>query len=437
MRLFLFLFLLLSEISAHALENLVIQLGRSQTLSVSKNSDIRVTNSAILSVVDRGHRVDLIAKKSGESLLLVGAKRYKIQVLPPGKFTTWLQLKKITAHMQGLQVTVENKKIYLEGQIHFWRDWIEIAEAFAAKRKLSFHSRVHIDSEDLANLKKYFQQRVRSRHLPLPKLRLNSPQRVTIPQSQKKYHSSWQEIFHPFGIDIFYENSKIPQKPLVRVHVTVAEVSRSYSKTLGIQWPSSWQATVVPKLRAENGLELIGQFIESSGQGQVLASPVLLSRSGTKASFLAGGEIPIQLLSERTAQVTWKKHGVLLEVHPDADWSGHLSVKITCEVSMLDFSKTYNQIPGLSAYKVSTHFDLRSGQTIALSGLLKSDLGENQSGLPYLSSIPIIGPLFQSRNFRDQKSELIIFVTPKLIDPNQENYPKFPKGWRTKHERSS
>jgi pilus assembly protein CpaC len=65
--------------------------------------------------------------------------------------------------------------------------------------------------------------------------------------------------------------------------------------------------------------------------------------------------------------------------------------------------------------KVSSYFDTISGKTIALSGLIRHEASQNQEGLAFLSQIPVIGPLFSSRNFIENKSELVIFVTPKLL----------------------
>ena len=155
--------------------------------------------------------------------------------------------------------------------------------------------------------------------------------------------------------------------------------------------------------------------------GKVIANPKLLCRSGESAHFLAGGEIPIKLVGFKTSEVQWKKYGVILDITPLADIQRGISTKLVTEVSLLDEAHKIEGIPGLLTNRIETHFDIRGEKTIALSGLIKNEIGRGSQDTPLLSAIPLLGELFKSKEYKENKTELIIFVTPRVISP--ENPP--------------
>ncbi|RYZ78230.1 MAG: type II and III secretion system protein, partial [Proteobacteria bacterium] len=154
------------------------------------------------------------------------------------------------------------------------------------------------------------------------------------------------------------------------------------------------------------------------GKGRILASPTLLCRSGKEAEFLAGGEFPIRMMNLRMQDVVWKKYGVQMKVRPKADSSGRMSIALDIEVSTIDGSRGVDGIPAMLTNRMSSHFDLSKPQTIALSGLIKNEESNRQAGLPLLSRIPVLGALFSSRDFQENRSELIIFVRPSIVKEN-------------------
>ncbi len=161
-------------------------------------------------------------------------------------------------------------------------------------------------------------------------------------------------------------------------------------------------------------------FQFNDGVTRTLAHPRLVCASGEKASFLSGGEIPIPLISGLGGlSVQFKEYGIKLAMEPVAD-ARAIHLAIEAEVSDIDYSVAVQNIPGLTSRKVHTNIAVRSGETIALSGLLANVSGKATSKLPLLGNIPILGELFKSRAFNDRKSELIIFVTPRLVDPDDE-----------------
>ncbi len=98
-----------------------------------------------------------------------------------------------------------------------------------------------------------------------------------------------------------------------------------------------------------------------------------------------------------------------------------MSISIETEVTTLDNSNKIDDIPGLLTNRVSSHFDLTKPQTIALSGLLKNEEGKSSEGVPFLARLPVLGALFASKDFSENRSELVIFVRPTILKENESS----------------
>ncbi len=162
--------------------------------------------------------------------------------------------------------------------------------------------------------------------------------------------------------------------------------------------------------------------LEDRGVARRLAEPNLIARSGQKASFLAGGEFPIPVQSD-TDKVTieYKRFGVSLDFTPTVLKDGLVSLEIEPEVSSIDASASYRigdiSVPGFSVRRASTSVDLRSGQSFMIAGLLQSQNDITSSGVPGLSRLPVLGALFSSRAYQRRETDLVIIITPHLVQP--------------------
>lgn len=168
----------------------------------------------------------------------------------------------------------------------------------------------------------------------------------------------------------------------------------------------------------------------SSGDAGILASPELATRSGGEAKFLAGGQVPLPVTSP-TGQisVTFKDYGIKLNVTPVVDDNNNIQAKLETEVSSIDPSVRVQDIPGFLTRSTSSDINLKSGQTIVLSGLVNQDLSNNITKFPWLGDVPILGVFFKSKNFQANRSDLVMFVTPTVIDPaSTSNQQRLEKG---------
>lgn len=159
-------------------------------------------------------------------------------------------------------------------------------------------------------------------------------------------------------------------------------------------------------------------FMQNNGDALILASPTLIARSGGEAEFLAGGQIPLPSTSQNGTTVEFKDYGISLKIKPVADDEGNITARVETELSAPDLSTAVNGIPGFLSRKAQADLSMKNGETMVISGLMNSSLSKDTSGIKYLRSIPLLGALFRNKKTIDKKTELVIFVTPKVINAN-------------------
>lgn len=166
------------------------------------------------------------------------------------------------------------------------------------------------------------------------------------------------------------------------------------------------------------GLNAQLNLLAQDGKASLLAEPQLSARSGSKASFVAGGEIPYAVQTVDGPRVLFKTYGVKLDITPKVDHTGVIRATIMAEVSSIDKSVQALGGPALLSRKTETEFNLRNGETIVLSGLLQRDTSNDIDKVPFLGDIPVIGALFRSKRYQNKETELVVFVTPTVVNAN-------------------
>lgn len=187
------------------------------------------------------------------------------------------------------------------------------------------------------------------------------------------------------------------------------------------------------------GMDLMGSLDlnEANGLVNILAEPTLTALSGETASFLAGGEFPIPISQSLGAvTVEYKQYGVGLAFSPIVLDNGRISMRVRPEVSELSTEGAVRingfQVPALTTRRTETTVELGSGQSMMISGLLRNVSTSTINRTPFLGSLPIIGALFRSNGFRRAETELVIVVTPYLVQPVSANRIALPTdGYRS------
>ncbi|QCI95309.1 type II and III secretion system protein family protein [Novosphingobium sp. EMRT-2] len=170
---------------------------------------------------------------------------------------------------------------------------------------------------------------------------------------------------------------------------------------------------------------------ETVGLATTLAQPNLTTMSGETADFLAGGEFPIPMSQGLgTTSVEYKRYGVSLSYTPTVLSNGRISMRVRPEVSELSSQGAVQisgfTIPGLTVRRTETTVELGSGQSFMIAGLMNSNSQNNIQKLPGAGDIPILGSLFRSTGFKRGETELVIVVTPYLVNPVDANQIKLP-----------
>ena len=220
----------------------------------------------------------------------------------------------------------------------------------------------------------------------------------------------------------------LPMQPTILIKARLIEVKKSALRDIGIDWADIAAGPTVSSLPLRQSSSLrhaafntsVDSFINllvNDGKARTLAEPTLSCINGGHADFLAGGEVPIPVQNQDGAlNVVFKQFGIILNVEPLADDSGVIRTKVNVEVSSVDKGNQVLGIPGFATRKTSTEMNVRTGQTMVLAGLLTTEDAKTVVKVPGLGHLPILGELFKSRQFRRGQSELIVLVTPQLLD---------------------
>ena len=174
------------------------------------------------------------------------------------------------------------------------------------------------------------------------------------------------------------------------------------------------------------------QAFERVGLARTLAEPNLTAVSGESAKFLAGGEFPVPIGQDTTGRITveFKPFGVGLGFTPVVMSSGRISLKISTEVSELTnvgaLAVGTLSIPGLTVRRAETSVEMQSGSSLMIAGLLQSKYKQSIDSLPGLTSLPVLGALFRSRDFLNDETEMVVIVTPYIVDPTSPDQMQTP-----------
>ena len=244
-------------------------------------------------------------------------------------------------------------------------------------------------------------------------------------------------------------NIQAPSAEQVLLHVRFAEVRRSALKRLGADLffrnvadldnvvgdgstadiETLSEGIVNLFLSGEGAsLDAVISALRSNGDFRSLAEPNLITLEGQEATFLAGGEFPFPSVQGgaggTTSAVTiqFREFGIRLRFTPDVTNSGTIRLQVAPEVSSLDFANGLVfqgfEIPALSTRRAETTVELRPGQHLAIAGLLDNTMLESVSKIPFLGDLPILGAFFSQKRNQQDRTELLVLVTPYLVEPS-------------------
>jgi pilus assembly protein CpaC len=251
------------------------------------------------------------------------------------------------------------------------------------------------------------------------------------------------------------DNLSTPDAVQVLLQVRFAEVNRNVVKQFSAQtltlnphelsddgdWRGSTQGTIDGSalqgaidfglFNPNASIEVLIRALTTKGDFKSLAEPNLVALPGRDASFLAGGEYPYPSVqgggNSNAISIIFKEFGIRLHFTPTITRNGSIRLKVAPEVSSLNFSNAIVisgfTVPSLTTRRAETEVEMREGQYLAIAGLLDNTLVDNVSKIPVLGDIPILGQFFRSKEARQNRTELLVLVSPKLIRPSDQAIP--------------
>jgi pilus assembly protein CpaC len=444
-------------------ERIELFFGEVKILKLGEIERIAIGNPAVASnsLTNKGELL-LLAEEAGVTTLHVWFKNgeekdYTIHVVvaPDNLHQRKLEVEYLLSDIEGLEIHIVGDKIVLSGLVDFGHE----AKIITVKGTYSeIVDNINFPINNLVRIKLEMEELLSD--IPDLNVRIVGERVAISGDIDENYEEAVATVVGAYeGIAMNLTRSgggldaNSPTNKMVLMNIKITEFNKSYADTIGIAWDTSIPgfsagastiaergnslgvATTTP-LNFSNSLagidSSLGYFgiateitsrinlAVSSGNAVILAQPRLAARSGGEATFLAGGEFPIEISNINGTTVEFKEFGIQLNVKPTVDKNNNIRAFVETELSAIDNSVAVNNIPGLITRKTTADVMLASGETLVMSGLINEEASKDISGLKFLSEIPILGALFRSSNFRDKKSELVIFVTPSVFDARSD-----------------
>lgn len=441
------LLLAAGQVQAQEGSTISLGVGTQKVITVPGLSRITVGDPSVADVrVLGGSQVLVSGQGEGKTSLMVwkgsGARvSYLVIVRKQDPNEVISEIKKLLGDIEGVTVRQVGDRIYLDGQAY------TTADADRIDQVVQLYPNVKSFVKVAANAKKLVAQNLNAQ---FQKAGLKNVQANVVGNSiflegsvESQQDLQKAELITKANGEKVENLLTVGIKRMILSEVQFVEIRRDSKDRYGIKYPTDISGTaaavvdftkdLVPTgpLGATFSGTINGQsqynvgFQMNDGYGRLLAQPTLVCASGEKAEFLAGGEVPIPLITNNTATVEYKPYGIILNLRPTADRNGNIQTEIEAEASEIDTSVSVTlggsiAIPGFRTRKVKTNVTVRHGETIVLSGVFSHDEQKAVSKLPGLGNIPIIGELFKNRAFDSTKRELVIFVTPRIVNPDSD-----------------
>ncbi len=403
--------LILMATSAFATDNISMFLGEIKIIEVGAIDRVAVGKGDLLSttMLDNGQLL-LLAEKNGETTVHIwysdgSESDIKVQILVSDQDRLVHELQTLLADLPDIEVKVVGQKIFLTGNINCIAGQENCEESNTIQTVQGVY-------KDVINL-----TRVNAQLAPVI---LPSSKMVSMSVKITEFNTidltnlgiDWSDAisgpgagfaWNPISNDVFGASSP-------------ADVAPSFAGNPLLLTGAS------PLVAVGIATEILSRInlLVSTGDALILAEPRLSARSGGKAEFLAGGEIPVVTSSLSGTDVEYKEFGIILKISPIIDDENNIMASINTEVSAVDLSNAVGGVPAFITRKTTTDVSMRDGDTLILSGLIDRSIGEDIEKFPVLGDIPILGALFRSTNYRNKLTELVIFITPTVFDAKSQ-----------------
>ena len=375
----------------------------------------------ILSTQNKAEGFSVKALRSGQTTLsaTMGGQKIELPIevkAPPGLPSAPSTFQEIRA-IKSLKIETRGSSTVLTGEILNRKAYQTVLQA------LHYNPSLQILATISPGIKASLMEQARSA------LRAQGLDRVQIAAAAHRYFL-YGSVVDAIEVEQAYETVKpilatvenklpipIRIEPTIHLKVYILEINKRSHKELGISWPQNTRDLLTlgvgnSAFRFQWDANL--RHLATSGVAKILAEPELAVKLGSEAELSAGGEIPIKLTEKFENKLVWKHYGLKLKVQIPSLSGKFIRTKIETETSHLDAATSVGGTPGIRNNTLKTEIDAEEGKPVLLTGLIQSSSSKDIEKLPILGDIPIIGELFKSRDFRNQESELMIALLPRM-----------------------
>lgn len=437
-------------------ERLILTLGQQKTINAPHMTRIAVGNPKVADVkaIEKLGQVLVTAMGVGETNLIIWDKANRertiaIQIIAYDPEKVAFEVGELLEGIEGIRVRPLGSRVIIDGNALRKEDLDKIEKVSALYPQATNLVTLNPAVLDIITIQinKEFQNtglnRIQAKRIG-KRIRIEGD----VPDEASKQKAEMIASVFVGNIMNFVEVG-IALKKMILVKADFIEIDKAAMMDIGIDWGDSLTvggtATAGgligpnrPPFAGTWGVGITGDYgttinaVKDDQRSRILAQPRLLCLNGEKAEFLAGGEVAIPIQTSDTTSVEYKEYGLILNISPVADNYDNILMTVKVENSMIsDYVQGH---PNFQTSRVSTSVNVKNGQTIVLSGLVSQTQAKEVDKIPGLGSIPIIGELFKSRSFRNDESELVIFVTPIIISHEETKYQKIREDMYKKYK---
>ncbi|MDR2251414.1 MAG: type II and III secretion system protein [Endomicrobium sp.] len=222
---------------------------------------------------------------------------------------------------------------------------------------------------------------------------------------------------------LFFASLVCASEQMIEISVEVTEMYENKARSLGMELLDSISVSEfnIPAILESGSWGRDTKFVatlkalEENGAAKVLSQPKLVTKSGANANFMVGGEIPIVATGVGSSSIKWKKYGIIIDIKPTVSKDGKIDIVIKTELSRIDHSVQIAGYPAIRKRRASSHLQIKNGDTMVLAGLIETTKTKTRKGVPFLCNIPVLGLAFGVTRYSEEKTNVLIFVTTKLI----------------------
>ena len=348
-------------------KDLYLAIGDTYRVATHSLQTLRVEKKGIVSIKDNYESLIFTGKKLGQTQVHLGPQTFTLHVLKKPHKQTLEQLLLWQKGKRGPEIKIEQNRINVKGRFLDSDDFLSLSQFTNSQSDFNLKAKAAPQVQQDIDLK--IQDLLAEQNLFASPILFHPHWHMKIQKEFKKDLVRYQQVLNPLGIEAVLDSHQLTQVPVIEIKVYIAHIKKNFLREWGVEWPSQVSTTVLSSRQLElQSFQTSLKALETHGQGQVLASPTLLTESGKTGEFHSGGEFPVRTTTQFNNNVQWKRYGLFLKTKPSANTQRHLQIDIDIELSTLDQNMVSDGVPALVRSHIKTQVNLKSPRPILVSG---------------------------------------------------------------------